>query len=686
MRFAVVLIIFSAYLQLSATNVSIQREPSIAKGLLYLREDDILLSGSKWSIAVDINLNDYRQVIQHFFETINKITTFIETPTGKHKDVYYAMKTSLNVISREIKTLTTQATLIQSQFENLVLTLTPKPSRTRRGLINVGGTVLNLLFGTLDSDDLENIHAKIESIDNKTEGVIHIMNQQISYINESLYVGQTNARNIMALRVSLSTLNSKIFTLEEQLLGIQKNSNFLTLLVFDLSSMFRSLEFALDAIRDDISRFQTALATTANHKLSPYFVSPSSLFKLLQTIQPTLTDGISLLTNLHIDEVYLYYSVATCNVAVINGVMRLFISIPLKSPNTYFELYRAVAFPTQLFNHTASIIIKPSHEYFAITPDRQLYMEFDTDMLLKCQRSSINICPPAMHIRKSHASTCLHALFMGNREETRNLCQTEIRLSFEPVFYRPPYGNTWAYSVNKERLIIQCPDKLRPATPFFKKRFINGTGLITIDSNCAVLHEDFLLLAHTTYSMKTARSHNLHIPPVEDLFDVINNDNHDNNHDIQTSKGFGTYSEVNTILESIIKTDYPSKTISLPDWRKQLINLSRPAWYQVHKSPAFPFVSALIVVSLIISIIYARSTLKVMFMRLRNVFKKKSQAVPVIEPVIHEIRETIFASPTSDIIDLHNNPMTSSQSRAPVAENITPKIKQQIVIKSTRPN
>ena len=184
MRFLFVSLCLPAFL--SASGLASQPNdktlaPSIAKGLLFLRDDDFMLSGSKWEIAVDINLNDYRHVIQHFFESVKRITTFIGEPTAQTKDVHNALRVTHAVIVREIDSLTAQAKLIDAQFESLVYTLTPKASRPRRGLIDLGGNILNFLFGTLDANDLQDVHTRIQSINRKADGVLHLMTEQISF-------------------------------------------------------------------------------------------------------------------------------------------------------------------------------------------------------------------------------------------------------------------------------------------------------------------------------------------------------------------------------------------------------------------------------------------------------------------------------------------------------------------------
>jgi hypothetical protein len=56
----------------------------------------------------------------------------------------------------------------------------PKPSR-KRGLLNLGGSILRFLFGAATDIDLEQLHVAIHNLNDKQDHVAHALDQQMTY-------------------------------------------------------------------------------------------------------------------------------------------------------------------------------------------------------------------------------------------------------------------------------------------------------------------------------------------------------------------------------------------------------------------------------------------------------------------------------------------------------------------------
>jgi len=75
------------------------------------------------------------------------------------------------IISDELKD-------IESMLHTLV------PHRAKRGLINVGGSIMKWLYGTMDDEDRINVEAHLKIIDENNHNVIDTINQQVA-INDN---------------------------------------------------------------------------------------------------------------------------------------------------------------------------------------------------------------------------------------------------------------------------------------------------------------------------------------------------------------------------------------------------------------------------------------------------------------------------------------------------------------------
>ena len=61
--------------------------------------------------------------------------------------------------------------------------LLPTP-RQKRALLDLGGHVLNFLFGTATNADLTKLHEAVEQIKDRQTAVVHSVENQLTYMKE----------------------------------------------------------------------------------------------------------------------------------------------------------------------------------------------------------------------------------------------------------------------------------------------------------------------------------------------------------------------------------------------------------------------------------------------------------------------------------------------------------------------
>jgi hypothetical protein len=71
---------------------------------------------------------------------------------------------------------------LENKLSNLKQFL-PKPDR-RRGLINVGRTLLKILFGTASESHVTDLQCTVTALSQKQGEVVHALNQQITYFRQ----------------------------------------------------------------------------------------------------------------------------------------------------------------------------------------------------------------------------------------------------------------------------------------------------------------------------------------------------------------------------------------------------------------------------------------------------------------------------------------------------------------------
>lgn len=87
-------------------------------------------------------------------------------------------------------------------------------------------------------------------------------------------------------------------------------------------------------------------------------------------------------------------------------------------------------------------------------------MEWTSLDLQQCKLGLLNVCPSVNPVRKATtAMSCAFALFVGDTIIARDNCEKSIVVNYQPIFIRAPSSDMWIYSVNKEEILIQCPDE-----------------------------------------------------------------------------------------------------------------------------------------------------------------------------------------------------------------------------------
>lgn len=562
------------------SKADLSKPTQMEAGMVFIRDPakHILVSQDKWVITIDVNLNNYRILISDYIGALNNVKNInMSTITKNFEGEVQEIKL---IIDREIESLSNRAVKTVVQLENVMHTLAPITRTSKRSLLDAGGIALHWLFGVADSRQMESIHTVIGGLTQRSEGLIHLMDRQLSYINSSISTGNKNSRDIQKLADTLSLLNQKITTVQTHFESTLSSLGPAISHLFSVSSAIRMLEQSLLTIKEEFNRFESALEFIALGKINSYFLPPSRLLQILEDITPYLGNDFQLLTNLKLDQMYIYYSVATVHAASIGNKIRLFVNIPIKATNRYFNLYQTKPLPTFINNQSAAMMIKSDYPYFAISDDRQTYIQLSTIDMMACTEGMIKICPPLKSIRKAIVKSCLYALFMGEEETTKKLCEHEIVLNYEPTFYRAYDSEIWLYSVKTEKLIIQCPVNNTSVRSNVTEKVITGTGHIMIPDNCYVHSDHFLLLPHTSETITVTDTVEFHIPPIANIFNSLSEE--------AATPIMGSPDQIDKIIRSIKATSFPPISVPVREWQKELDSLKGNNWYHVEPQHAFP--------------------------------------------------------------------------------------------------
>jgi hypothetical protein len=123
------------------------------------------MTSSYWKVIVNFNLTTYEDAI-----------AVLRSELAEVEDAGLTLQIEeLHRLQKVIDSLDDKLTNVK-QF-------LPKPER-KRGLINMGGSLLKVLFGTATVADLAGLHTTVDKLSQNQEAVVHAVNDQVTYIEQ----------------------------------------------------------------------------------------------------------------------------------------------------------------------------------------------------------------------------------------------------------------------------------------------------------------------------------------------------------------------------------------------------------------------------------------------------------------------------------------------------------------------
>jgi hypothetical protein len=100
----------------------------------------------------------------------------------------------------------------------------------------------------------------------------------------------------------------------------------------NVSRNMRELEFTVTQLQQSVIQLQEGLEISAAGRLSSVSVPPHNLSKILQEVTLRLSQDISLIAGFNVENMYVYYGVATVQAYATATASRLIVRVPLRGP------------------------------------------------------------------------------------------------------------------------------------------------------------------------------------------------------------------------------------------------------------------------------------------------------------------------------------------------------------------
>lgn len=490
-------------------NATQRHNCELNKGLVFLKQRDILISTDTWLIVTTIGTDDYDQILTGTEEVFKYLEAQQNNSEIKSLIPIYELfrlKINLNNTRQQV-----------SQLKLLLPNTRPK-----RGLINAFGSAFKFLFGTLDNGDYEELNSKIENLENHDDTLVHVETDRLTYLKRLTKQVDGNSKAIQLitnnLKIIVHEFANTSTTLWTEIEQVKRKLEYQS----RISSLFREIELTLQEVNRQLIQLQESLDVTSNGQLSSILLPPEKLNSILKEVVPKLPTGLSLVINTEIDQIYHYYNLAKVSAIAYKNVIRLFINIPLQSNENQYELYSVKLLPYYDKSLAQFLTIKSDDKYLAVSMNQQKYAVLSESEKNQCMEPPYGVCPISIPLLSTvESSNCAYAMYSGDIKKIKELCQRTIVTNFQtPILYPGLNGHFWVYSVPQTiQVTLHCrtsPNNIKERR--IKTIFLTGTGILNNTENCHIFSKYFTLLPHINgKSTANIQSRHIVIPPIESL-------------------------------------------------------------------------------------------------------------------------------------------------------------------------
>ena len=307
---------------------------------------------------------------------------------------------------------------LESKLINLKRFL-PKPER-RRGLLNVGGSILKLIFGTATVADLADLHTSVDALKQKQGEVLHALNQQLTYLKQmdsTVKLDHEVIANLSYIVKDFATKLQEKFQKAVSRLEWAVKPQQATTAVRELVFTFVQFQMQLDELSGS---FQSLTAG----KMPVNFITFNTFYDILNNVTLSLPEGYEFAVGTQYYSLPWYVKHAhAALLADLNNFM-IIMYFPLTTVNRKYELYQMFAFPSRILNSTYASF-QLDGNYLAISVLQQIYVSLTASDLSRCEGNMVKICPVNRAVSSTRSDICELGLYF-QRQNVREVCYRTI--------------------------------------------------------------------------------------------------------------------------------------------------------------------------------------------------------------------------------------------------------------------
>ena len=307
--------------------------------------------------------------------------------------------------------------------------------RSKRGLFNLGGSILGQVFGLATEEDMNKLKNHVNSF-------IKVINNQNKFMTQ-------HSKIIKDIHITQNKIIKQMNYITESFNSIIKFNAFILKIYLVIDQHVSILSSLLSQMKSSIQIFHKMLYYSLLNQVTTDILPTSQLLKCIKWAR----SHFNLIPIFSENNLEYYYPLLEVTVTP----TELLIHIPFQS-NEIFSTYSFQRFPTKINN--SFYTIKAGDEIFLISQDYSHMAKVNNNIFSKCHSSflHLHLCPAYYFtIFPSERLPCELAIINNNTQSIYHTCKYE-QITYDDVFhvhYHPWY---FFYFTNKTSITLSCPD------------------------------------------------------------------------------------------------------------------------------------------------------------------------------------------------------------------------------------
>jgi hypothetical protein len=200
-----------------------------------------------------------------------------------------------------------------------------------------------------------------------------------------------------------------------------------------------------------------AVQSVLHGKLPIRFINPIVLQHILRNVSLHLPEECELVAGTRMDNIHLYYEVATVTLVGNAHGIKVIVNVPLKTASQRFTLYKIIVLPSRMSDYNFVKYVT-EFSYFVLDESHRDYILLTEAHRIRCTKSSITLCPADIAIYNAQTVTCVSSLFFQDTS-SKKLCRRNFIFDYRhPTLQRN--RQHWLYHLSKKcQVTYRFPSK-----------------------------------------------------------------------------------------------------------------------------------------------------------------------------------------------------------------------------------